>query len=237
MNLTCFVVLLALVGALAAAPGGAQEQRALVPSITVVGSGQAAAKPDLAQIQVGVVTQAATASAALRDNSELMDKLLTTLKARGIEERDVQTSNFSVAPQYRPNPQPQQRPEIVGFQASNEVRIRVRKLDLLGALLDELGKAGANQMHGISFSVAEPSRILDRAREEAMRDARRKAELYAGAAGVKVGRVLLIQEQTPMLPGPRGFAPGGLTAMAQAVPVATGEQEFHVSITVTYAIE
>ena len=149
----------------------------------------------------------------------------------------MQTSNFSVQPQYKQGQPGQQRAEIVGYQVSNQVRVQVRKLDALGPLLDGAVGEGANQMQGVSFSVAEPDPLLDEARRQAMADARRKAELYAKAAGVDVGRVLLIQEDTPRLPEPlyRGMmmARG---AASDAVPVAAGEQEFHASITVTYAI-
>jgi len=215
----------------------ADEKQPLVPSITVVGSGKAAAAPDMAEVQMGVITQADTAAKALKDNNAAMDKLFQTLEARGIAKKDVQTSNFGVQPQYKPVQPGQQRLEIIGYQVSNQVRVKVRKLDTLGPLLDGAVGEGANQMQGVSFSVAEPDPLLDEARRQAMVDARRKAELYAKAAGVEVGRVLLIQEETPQVPRPlfRGMmmAPGGAS---EAVPVAAGEQEFHAGITVTYAI-
>jgi uncharacterized protein YggE len=223
-------------GALAALsmPAGSGEKQALVPSITVVGSGTVSARPDMAQIHVGVVTEAPTAAKALEDNNGAMTKLFSTLDARGIAKKDVQTSSFSVAPQYKRGAHGEQL-EIAGYRVSNEVAVKVRKLDSLGPVLDEVVRQGANRVQGISFSVAEPTPLFDAARRKAMADARRKAELYAKEAGVDLGRVLLIQEETPHLPRPlaRGFAGAGVAA---AVPIAEGEQEFGARITVTYAI-
>jgi uncharacterized protein YggE len=187
----------------------------------------------MAQIQVGVVTEAPLAAKALKDNNEAMARLFSTLDGRGIARKDVQTSNFSVVPQYKRGPHGEQLPEVVGYRVSNQVAVKVRKLDSLGQVLDEVVQQGANQVQGVSFSVAEPTPLLDDARRKAMADARRKAELYAKEAGVAVGRVLLIQEGTPHLPGP---ILSGLARAEAGVPIAEGEQEFGAGITVTYAI-
>jgi uncharacterized protein YggE len=230
-------VLLPLVGLLAVTiltPARADEKRPLVPSITVVGTGKASASPDMAQVQVGVVTDAPTAVKALKDNNEAMSRLFSTLEARGIAKKDVQTSNFSVVPQYKRGPHGEQLPEVVGYRVSNQVAVKVRKLDSLGQVLDEVVQQGANAVQGVSFAVAEPTPLLDEARRKAVADARRKAELYAKEAGVQVGTVLLIQEATPRVPTPLAmdFARGA----AGGVPIAEGEQEFGASVTVTYAI-
>lgn len=229
----------ALLGVLAHgwwAPATAAEGRPLAPSLTVVGTGEVTARPDLAVLQVGVVTQAPSAAKALQANNEAMSRLLKTLTARGIAEKDIQTSNFHVAPRYRQGRQGEPTHEVVGYQVSNQVRVKVRPLTTLGPLLDELVGEGANQVHGIQFSVTEPNRLLDEARRKAVADARHKAELYASAAGIKLGRVLLMQEQAPSIPH-APFAFGGVREAAAAVPVAPGEQEFQATITVAYALE
>jgi uncharacterized protein YggE len=207
----------------------------MIPSITVVGTDHVSAKPDMAEIQVGVTTQATTAAAALKENNEAMEKVFRTLAAKNIAEKDRQTSNFSVAPRYRTSrPGEEQLQQIVAYQVSNLVHIKVRDLSALGGILDELVGGGANQVHGISFVVGEPGRYLDEARRKAMADARHKAELYAQAENVKVGRVLLIEEATPH---PRPMAVDGMMARAAAaVPIAPGELDFHANITVTYEI-
>jgi uncharacterized protein YggE len=231
---TLVLALLSVLAAGCLAPAWAEEKQALVPSLTVVGSGKVSVKPDMAQIQVGVVTEAVSAARALKDNNEAMARLFATLDGRGIARKDVQTSNFSVTPQYKRGPHGEQLPEIVGYRVSNAVRIKVRQLDALGQVLDEVVQQGANQVQGVNFAVAEPTPLLDEARRKAMADARRKAELYAREAGVEVGQVLLIQEQTPHAPGPLVMSFG--RAEAAGVPLAEGELDFGTSITVTYAI-
>lgn len=231
------VLALALIGGLATAlPASVQgeEKQVLAPSVTVVGSGKVTARPDIAQIQLGVITEAPAATKALKDNNDAMAKLFTALEGRGIDRKDVQTSNFSVTPQYKRGPRGEQMLEIIGYRVSNSVHVKVRKLDTLGQVLDDVVQQGANQVHGISFSVAEPAPLLDEARRKAVADARRKAELYAKEAGVAVGKVLLIQEQTPHLPGP--VMVGLARSVATGVPVAEGELDFGATVTLTYAL-
>jgi uncharacterized protein YggE len=229
----------ALLGVLAhgwRASATAAEGKPLAPSLTVVGTGEVTARPDLAVVQVGVVTQALSAAKALQENNEAMSRLFKALTARGIAEKDVQTANFHVAPRHRNPQRGEPAHEIIGYQVSNQVRVKVRQLTALGPLLDELVGEGANQVHGIQFTVAEPNQLLDEARRKAVANARHKAELYADAAGVKLGRVLLVQEQAPSFPhAPVAF--GGVREAVAAVPVAPGEQEFQATITVTYALE
>jgi uncharacterized protein YggE len=226
--------LLSVLAAGSLTSGPAEDKQALIPSLTVVGSGKVSAQPDLTQVQVGVLTEAASAAKALKDNNDAMAKLFAVLDGRRIDRKDVQTSSFSVVPQYKRGPHGEQLPEIVSYRVSNTVRVKVRKLDALGPVLDEVVQQGANQVQGISFSVAEPTPLLDEARRKAMADARRKAELYAKEAGVEVGGVLLIQEQAPHLPGP--LVLGLARAEAASVPIAEGELDFGAIITVTYSI-
>ena len=140
------------------------------PAVVVTGTGEVSVKPDTAQVQVGVTTQAQTASQALKANNEAMDVLLKAPTSRGIAEKDVQTSNFHVSPQYR-HQNPGQAPELAGYQATNQVSVRVRNLKDLGPLLDDLVTKGANQVHGVSFTVADPRKVLDEARGKAVQDA------------------------------------------------------------------
>jgi uncharacterized protein YggE len=223
-----------LLSVLAVLARGADDRQPPVPSVTVVGSGKASARPDMAQVQLGVVTRNPTATRALQDNNEAMGKLLETLKACGIAKKDVQTVNFAVVPQYKRGPHGEQLPDIVGYQVNNEVQVKVRHLDSLGQVLDDVVQQGANQVHGINLGVTEPAPLRDEARRKAMADARHKAELYAHEAGAEVGQVLLIQEATPQPPRPLYL--GVARAEAAAVPIAEGEQEYHATITVTYAL-
>jgi len=205
------------------------------PAVTVTGTGEAHARPDFAQVQVGVVTEGATAAEALRKNNEAMSQLIVLIRKRGIEERDLQTTQFSVTPRYKYDKTQQEPPKIAGYQVTNEVQLKVRDMARLGAFLDETVSGGANQVRGISFGVAEPAQLMDEARRKAMADAQRRARIYAEAAGVKIGKPVRIEEQPSARPGPYPMARMEAAAVS-SVPVAPGEQTFTVSVTVSYAI-
>lgn len=216
------------------------------PSISVSGVGKISAAPDVAEIRVGVVTQGATARDALTANNEAMAALIAELKGRGVATKDVQTTNFSVNPRYSqpaprlPNQPPVEFvPRIVGYDVTNMVQITARDLAKLGVLLDAVVQAGANQMHGIQFRIDEPEKLLDQARKRAMADARRKAEILAGEAGVVAGPPLRIQEAgglPPPQPMPMMARTMSFRADA-AVPVAAGEQDLSVTVHVIYELK
>jgi len=227
---------LALVGlALAACArmGGPDGMPRRPSTVTVSGLGTVTAAPDMAEITIGVVTQALAAAQALAANSLAAERLLQGLGGLGIAGRDVQTTNISVSPLRRPG-KDGQPPEITGYEVSNQVRVRVRELARLGRVLDQQVGQGANLVHGIRFGLQEPAPRLDEARKLAMADARRKAELYAVAAALKLGRVVAVHEAGAASPRPE-MAPRAM--ISAAVPVAPGEQEIQASLTVTFTLE
>ena len=201
--------------------------------ILVTGEGVVYAAPDLATINVGVVSTAPEAKAAVEANSTAAAKLHETLKANGIAAADIQTARFSVYPQYE-NVEGRQQPRISGYMVENSVQVTVRKLDTLGPVLDLLIENGANRVDGIAFGLAEPAVAADAARHAALEDARRKAALYAADAGVTLGRLLSIEEHGTDQPIP--LSATAIRAAAPAVPIAPGEQQVGVSISVRYAI-
>jgi uncharacterized protein len=209
-------------------------------TITMVGEGKVSAAPDMAEVTSGVVTQDKTARAALDDNTAAMSKLITVLKGTGIAEKDIQTSGFSVQPQYaRANPDasgyvPPAR--IVGYRVTNNVTIRLRDLSRLGGVLDQAVTVGANAISGISFSIADPKTLLNEARQQAMADAMAKARLYADAANVGLGRVLSISEQGGPSPQPEAFKVMRAVSADSAVPVQSGEISYNVSVNVEWEI-
>lgn len=229
-----------------AIPAAVAEDDTPHPSISVSGVGRVSAVPDLAEISVGVQTLRPTAQAALSANTELMTALMTTLEQAGIAKKDIQTSNLSVSPQFsQPRPprpgMPQQAdhepPQIVGYQVSNTVTLTIRQIDKLGAMLDAVVKAGANQIYGIQFKVDKPEALLDQARTAAVADARRKAELLAKEAGVVLGPVRQISESSSG--GPQPMFRGRAMAMAASadVPISAGEQELTSSVSVLFDIQ
>jgi uncharacterized protein YggE/Kef-type K+ transport system membrane component KefB len=203
-------------------------------TVTVSGVGTVTASPDMAEITTGVVTQAPTAAQALGANSQAMEKVLQSLAALGVAARDVQTTNIGVSPQHRPGKDDGRPPEIVGYEVTNQVRVKVRDLGRLGRVLDQQVGQGANSVYGIRFGLADPAPLLDEARKRAMADARRRADLYAAAAALRVGRVVAVQEAGAAAPRPE-TAPRVM--MSAAVPVAPGEQEIQASVSVTFSLE
>jgi uncharacterized protein YggE len=238
----CFTYLGCLLILLTADLAFADESRREGSMISVRGTGKISAVPDVAIVQVGVVTQAPNAKDALAANNESMGRLHASLKEHGIAAKDMQTTQIQVNPQYT-QPRPGQNagqgefvPRIAGYRVDNMVQITERRIDQLGLLLDALVQSGANQIHGISFRIGESEKLLDEARRRAVTDARRKAELLAGEAGVVLGPLISIQEEgaaRPPSPRPMMFAARGMDA---AVPVAAGEQELSVSIEIVYEI-
>lgn len=222
----------------AAAARAQQTGEALVPSVTVVGTAEVHGEPDMAEINVGVVTEAESAGEAVKQNNQAMEDLLAALDEHKIAKKDIQTTSFNISPQRRHDPSRRgEPPEIVGYQVTNQVHVKVRRIEKLGEILDAVVARGANQIHGIHFSISDPAKLLDEARRKAMQDARRKAELYAQAAETKLGKVLLIEETSAQPPRPMLRRSVSLMAAGEgAVPVAPGEQTLSAQVTVTYAL-
>ena len=220
----------ALAAALLTAPALAQ----VIPpaAISVTGEATVSVPPDLAEIDGGVTSEAKTAREASEANNAAMGKVLQALKGAGLDEKDFQTSRLSLQPQSTPN---RSGPSaIAGYRASNRVTIRVRDVTKVANVIDTLVGAGANEIGGINFVVSQASKLLDEARERAVADARRKAEIYAKAAGVTLGAPLSISEQGNSAPVPyRRMAAG----MAASAPVAQGEETLAVSVSVSWAIK
>lgn len=197
--------------------------------VTVTGESMIAVAPDTAAIRIGVTSQGKTAREASEANAKRMTSVLAAIKDSGIADRDVQTSRLSLQPQYDPNKSGTAR--LLGFQVTNQVTIKIHDIDKLPTILDRAIAAGANEMSGIEFIVSEQSKLLDQARDDAIADARRKAELYARAAGAKLGHVLSIIEEGSSPP------PRPMQAMRSgAVPVAPGEQMLRASVSVSYEL-
>jgi uncharacterized protein YggE len=230
MKLLAPLALAATAGTLLAAPALAQS---VTPAtISVTGEATVSVPPDLAEVDGGVATEAKSAREASEANNVAMGKVLLALKGAGIAEKDIQTSRLSLQPQNAPNRSGP--PLIVGYRASNRVTIRVRDVTKVANVIDTLVGAGANDIGGINFMVSTASKLLDEAREQAIADARRKAEIYARATGVTLGAPLSISEEGS--PGPMPFRKmvGG---MAAAAPVAQGEETLAVTVNVSWAIK
>ncbi|MEH7907843.1 SIMPL domain-containing protein [Rhizobium laguerreae] len=225
----------------AAAPAFAQEAKPREPVISVTGDGESSVAPDMAVVNLAVVKQAKTAREALDENNKAMNDVLAALKSGGIAERDLQTSGFSIQPQYN-YPQPvdgqQQQPQLIGYQTINSVTVRLRDLAKLGAVIDQSVSLGINQGGEIQFTNDKPDAAIEEARKAAVADAVKRAKTLSEAAGVKLGRILEINENVPRaMPQPVYRATMMKEASDAAVPVQGGENNYNVSVTVTFAIE
>lgn len=207
-------------------------------AISVTGEATVPVAPDQAQVDAGVVSNAKNAREASEANNSAMGKVLLALKGAGIDEKDYQTSRLSLRPQYAQT-QPNQagQPVIAGYIASNRVLIRIRDVIKVAGVIDALVTAGANNIGNINFTVSQASKLLDDAREQAIADARRKAEIYAKAANVTLGPPLRISEGGSSGPRPLVRAGPMYDVPRPSVPIAQGEETLSVTVSVSWAIK
>lgn len=211
--------------------------------ISVSGTAKANVAPDLAILSLGVLRQAKTARLALDANSKAMAEVLASMKEVGIEERDLQTSNFSIRPRYehyRPKKgKVQKPPRIVGYAVSNNLTVRVRDLTKVGDVLDQSVSLGVNNSGNIRFTNDNPKAAISIARAKAMKDALNKAEILSSTAGASLGPIISIDENFSR-PRPQSMARGGMVAdgaMAKSVPIAAGENSYSVTVNVRWEIK
>ena len=219
----------------AAIPAQAQQPPAEPPArIIVIGEGSVSVAPDYADIGCGVTTKAKTAKEATDANSKAMAAVAAALHGAGIEQKDIQTTRFSLQPVYAP-PQPNTEPKLTGFSVSNQFRVTIRQIGNVGDSLDRLIAAGATDVGSVEFLHSDTSKALDQARTAAMADAKRKAELYAQAAGLTLGGVGWITEDSGYTP-PMPFAAMRAAPAMAAVPIAAGEDTLRVRVTVGFDV-
>jgi uncharacterized protein YggE len=163
-----------------------------------------------------------------------MEKVIDALRKAGVDRRDIRTSQLSVQPQYRYGEN--RAPQITGYQASNQVSVQLRDLARVGNVVDTLVAQGANRIDGPSFSIADPQPLLDKARTAAVANARARADLLAKAAGVRIVRVLSIDEGQQPQPGPMPMLRMASAEAAPAPPVEAGETELRAFVTIAYEI-
>ena len=206
-------------------------------TISVTGSGTAYSVPDTASAQVGVQTRNDDPAAAVSANTEKMTAIIAALKGQGIEEKDIQTTNFSVTAQQEYDPQGQPTGKIT-FIVDNMVTITVRDISKVGAVLSAVVDAGANTIYGVSFSAADQTGLEAQARDKAMADARARADQLAKAAGVSIDTVLSISENINSGPVPYLYAARDSAVAAGApVPVQGGQIQVGIQVQVIYIIK
>ncbi|MER2537075.1 MAG: SIMPL domain-containing protein [Rhizobiaceae bacterium] len=230
--------LLAMAMGAAILPGIAAAQSQPPPRIVVMGEGEAVAPPDMALLSLSVMREAKTAREALDANNDAMAAVISAMKGFGIEERDLQTAGIQINPRYNYENKPDgsQTAELVAYQVTNTLSIRVRDLQKTGEIIDRSVSLGVNQGGSVSFANDDPSTVIAQAREKAVADAFTKAKTLSKAAGVSLGRVLEISEQNSAPP------PGPIMAKAmpfdsrEAVPIQAGENAYRVQVNVVFEL-
>ena len=210
----------------------------LVRTISVTGEGETTAKPDMATMQIGVDRKAVTARAALQANSEAMDAAIGALKKAGVAQKDMQTSNVSLYPDYVYDRQAEEQ-RLRGYRASNTLTVKFRDLDKMGSVLEAAVASGANELRGISFGFTDPKPLFEKARTAAVKDAKAKASLYAEAAGVRLGDLITIGEPGLSMPVALKQAEADVVRVtaSRAVPIQAGENAVRAQVNVIYAID
>ena len=236
-----FVAALAL-GAAAIPSAAAAQQAAITQTIAgtrldLNATGEVTRVPDVAMISAGVVSRSTSASGALQDTADRMSKVLAALKRAGVEDRDIQTSNVNLNPEYR-YPE-NQSPQLVGYTASNNVTVRFRDLRSSGKILDALVAQGANQISGPNLIVDKPQAALDQARAKAIALGRARAELYARSLGMRVARVVAVNESGGYYAPPPPPPPAPMMERAQfaSTRIEPGEQKLQVSVAMTLELQ
>jgi uncharacterized protein len=236
-----FVAALMLGTAGVPAAVGAQPTAAITQTIAgarldVSATGEVTRVPDIAIISAGVVTRSSTAGGALQQAAARMARVRDALTRAGIEDRDIQTSNISLNPEYRyENNQP---PKLVGYSATNQLSVRFRDIANSGKILDALVAEGANQINGPTLTIDKPETALDEARAKAVAKGRARAELYARALGMRVARVVSVSESSGSYPVPPPM-PVMMEARAQAADtkIDPGEQKLQVTLAMTFELQ
>lgn len=216
-------------------------------SITVSGTGKASIAPDVAQISFTVQENASTVAAAQDSATKRTNNALAAVKELGIDDKDVKTTGYQVYPQYTSRPCPagaycaDNGSEITGYQVSQSIDVKVRDTAKAGDVLQKLGTLGVQNISGPNFMVDDDGKVQAEAREEAIKDARDRAELLAKQLGVRLGKVMSFSESGGAIPY-YAYGKGGAgfdTAVAQSAPaptLPTGENETNVTVTITYEI-
>ena len=237
-----FIAALMLGAAALPAPASAQQQPVFAQPVAgtrldVSVTGEATRVPDVAIINAGVVTRAASARAALQQNADRMARVRAALKAAGIADRDIQTSNISLNPEYRYVQN--QPPRLAGYTASNQVNVRFRDIGKTGDILDALVAEGANQINGPSLTIDKPEEAMDEARTKALALGRARAALYARALGMRVVRLISVSEGAGNypVPPPMPVMMEARAASGSTTQIDPGEQKVQASLSMVFELQ
>jgi len=242
LNGMLFVLLVVFaVGCAPATTGSVASENAVssvisdgLETITVVGHGQAFGEPDEAQINIGVDTFAAQVNEATSENEDAIQAVLEALSEQGIKDEDIQTSNYSLWAEQKYG---ESGPEgIAGYRVSNQVSVKIRDIKKVGDILAATTAAGANNIYGVTFSVADPAALEAQAREEAIGDAQTRAESLAQLSNLALGEIRSVSEvPTNQLYGPAAGLGGG-GGGGEAASISPGQLSYQSQVEVVFNV-
>lgn len=208
-------------------------------TVSFSGEGKVVAKPDIAKVNLSIVTDALTSKAAQDENSKKSNAVTDYLKSQNIEEKDIKTTGYNIYPQYK-YPQFGGQPTITGYQVSQSVEVKIRDLDKVSDVLDGVVTAGANQVNQLSFEIDDPEALMAEARKNAIENAKKKASELESQVGIRLGKIVNFSENTGGYPIPIYMKAeidgrGGMGGGGPSVP--TGENEIVVNVSLTYQIK
>lgn len=214
------------------------EERTLTPTLTSTAEGSVDVTPDIVNVTLGVVSNGKTAAEALEANSKDMNAAIEAIKAAGVAEKDIGTSGFNVSPIYAPRPdnQPDAPAKVIGYEVSNQVTVTIRDLKASGAILDKVVAAGANRVSGISFDVSDPSASADAALKDAIAQSKKKAELMADAADLKLVRIVSITTDGGARPMFAAYDGAMLRAAKAPTPIMAGSRTVTATATIIWEV-
>ena len=217
-------------------PTGTASAEEALPTLTMNGVGSAQIAPDMAEITLGVITEAKDAAKAHSDNAAQAARVQAAVKALGVAERDIQTTRYDFSPIY--DVKDNGRSVTTGYTVTNAIVVKVRNLANVGKVIDAALANGANRVDSLEFSASDPSAAKDAALADAARDARSKADAVARALGVRIVRILNVYADAQS-PAPRNFMPMMMAKEAYdaATPISAGELLFEASVNISYVIE
>ena len=203
-------------------------------TFTVSGEGKEIVIPNIAEIRIGVITEGKDLKILQKENTEKINKIINFLKEKGIEEKDIQTENYSIDPKYDYSKPPY---KIVGYAINQNLKVKIRDLDKIGEILSEIVNYGANSVSGPNFTIDDKEVYLEKAREKAIKNAKEKAEKIAKTAGFKLGRIISIYESTPYEPYPVMLREMGSIEEISKPQIEPGSQEIKVQVNITFEIK
>lgn len=211
------------------------QSNGMPQGILVSGEGRVSAPPDIALLNLGVSAKASSMAQAMSQAQDAANKVINSLKGNGVQDRDIQTSQFSAYAEYDFRNGQQ---ILTGYRVTHILSVKVRNMDRIGKVIDDAAAAGGDtfQAQGISFTIDDPTPQREQAREKAVADARAKAEQLARLTGVGLGRPIMISESISAAPPIPIAAPRAMESVA-ATPIQAGELEVIVNVQITYAIQ